>query len=150
MAEDRWKSFGEFIRTQRRLADMSLRQLANVTKVSNPYLSQIERGIYKPSAEVIKAIADALKISAESLYARVGLLDERPAKEVEAEREARDRAADVERSIRLDDRLSGEQKSALLRVYRSFVTVDREHAGQAAEESAKPSKQGGKKTKRQT
>ena len=150
MADDRWKSLGEFIRTQRRLADMSLRQLANVTKVSNPYLSQIERGIYKPSAEVIKAIADALKISAESLYARVGLLDERPAEEVEADRAARERAADVERSIRLDSELTAEQKSALLRVYRSFVASDREAAKGASEGSAKPSKQGGKKTKRPT
>ena len=150
MADDRWKSLGEFIRTQRRLADMSLRQLANVTKVSNPYLSQIERGIYKPSAEVLKAIADALKISAESLYARVGLLDARPSEEVEADRAARDRAADVERSIRLDADLTAEQKSALLRVYRSFVAADREAAKEAAEGSAKPSKQGAKKAKRTT
>ena len=150
MADDRWKSLGEFIRTQRRLADMSLRQLANVTKVSNPYLSQIERGIYKPSAEVLKAIADALKISAESLYARVGLLDARPAEAVEADRAAREQAADVERSIRLDGELTAEQKSALLRVYRSFVASDREAAKEAAEGPAKPSKQGAKKTKRTT
>ena len=147
MADDRWKSLGEFIRTQRRLADMSLRQLANVTKVSNPYLSQIERGIYKPSAEVLKAIADALKISAENLYARVGLLDERPPRDVEADRAAREQAADVERSIRLDPALSAEQKGALLRVYRSFVTSEREAA---AGPSAKPPKQVGKKTKRTT
>ncbi|MGH2785934.1 MAG: helix-turn-helix domain-containing protein [Actinomycetota bacterium] len=149
--DDRWKSLGEFIRTQRRLADMSLRQLANVTKVSNPYLSQIERGIYKPSAEVLKAIADALKISAESLYARVGLLDARPPQEVEADRAVRDQAADVERSIRLDADLSAEQKSALLRVYRSFVASDREAAARHADEAAaKHSKQGAKKTKRPT
>ena len=146
MADDRWKSLGEFIRTQRRLADMSLRQLANVTKVSNPYLSQIERGIYKPSAEVLKAIADALKISAEGLYARVGLLDARPQSEVDADRAARDQTADVERSIRLDGELTAEQKSALLRVYRSFVAADRE----AAEAAAKAPKQGAKKTKRTT
>jgi transcriptional regulator with XRE-family HTH domain len=148
MADDRWKSLGEFIRAQRRLADMSLRQLANVTKVSNPYLSQIERGIYKPSAEVLKAIADALKISAENLYARVGLLDARPPEEMDAERAARERSADVERSIRLDPELSAEQKNALLRVYRSFVATDRE-AG-AHEEPAKAPKQGAKKTKRTT
>jgi transcriptional regulator with XRE-family HTH domain len=147
MADDRWKSLGEFIRTQRRLADMSLRQLANVTKVSNPYLSQIERGIYKPSAEVLKAIADALKISAENLYARVGLLDERAPQEVEADRAAREQAADVERSIRLDGELTAEQKNALLRVYRSFVAADREAA---AREVAGPAKQDAKKTKRST
>ena len=145
--DDRWKSLGEFIRTQRRLADMSLRQLANVTKVSNPYLSQIERGIYKPSAEVLKAIADALKISAENLYARVGLLDERAPQEVEADRAAREKAADVERSIRLDSELTAEQKNALLRVYRSFVAADREAA---ARDAAGPAKHGAKKTKRPT
>lgn len=147
MSDDRWKSLGEFIRTQRRLADMSLRQLANVTKVSNPYLSQIERGIYKPSAEVLKAIADALKISAENLYARVGLLDARAPEEVEADRAARERAADVERSIRLDGELTAEQKNALLRVYRSFITSDRQAAGS---EGAAQAKQGAKKTKRST
>ncbi|MGH2727381.1 MAG: helix-turn-helix domain-containing protein [Actinomycetota bacterium] len=147
MSDDRWKSLGEFIRTQRRLADMSLRQLANVTKVSNPYLSQIERGIYKPSAEVLKAIADALKISAENLYARVGLLDARAPEEVEADRAARERAADVERSIRLDGELTAEQKNALLRVYRSFITSDRQAAGS---EGAGQAKQGAKKTKRST
>ncbi len=149
--DERWKSLGEFIRTQRRLADMSLRQLANVTKVSNPYLSQIERGIYKPSAEVLKAIADALKISAENLYARVGLLDARAPEEVDAERAAREQAADVERSIRLDLELTAEQKNALLRVYRSFVSADREAAGrESATGSAKPPKQVAKRTKRQT
>lgn len=149
--DDRWKSLGEFIRTQRRLADMSLRQLANVTKVSNPYLSQIERGIYKPSAEVLKAIGDALKISAENLYARVGLLDARPPEEVDAERAAREQAADVERSIRLDTELSAEQKNALLRVYRSFVSAEREVAAKRSPgESARPSKHGAKQTKRTT
>jgi transcriptional regulator with XRE-family HTH domain len=149
--DDRWKSLGEFIRTQRRLADMSLRQLANVTKVSNPYLSQIERGIYKPSAEVLKAIADALKISAENLYSRVGLLDARPPEDVDAERAAREQAADVERSIRLDGELTGEQKNALLRVYRSFVAADREAAArEPAAEPAKATKQVAKKTKRPT
>ena len=149
--DERWKSLGEFIRTQRRLADMSLRQLAHVTKVSNPYLSQIERGIYKPSAEVLKAIADALKISAENLYARVGLLDARPPEAVDAERAAREQAADVERSIRLDAELTAEQKNALLRVYRSFVAADREAADrEAAAAPAKAPKQGAKKTKQQT
>lgn len=118
MADDRWKSLGEFIRSQRRLADLSLRQLANITKVSNPYLSQIERGIYKPSAEVLKSIADALQIRAETLFTRAGLLDE-----------ARERGPnDVERAIRLDRRLSGEQKSALIRVYRSFLAAAPEPA----------------------
>jgi len=112
MAEDRLKALGEFIRTQRRLADLSLRQLANLTKVSNPYLSQIERGIYKPSAEVLKQIADALQIRAETLFQRAGLLSEEIAQRG---------PSDVERAIRLDQRLGAEQKSALIRVYRSFL-----------------------------
>jgi len=72
--ERSWKAVGEFIRSQRRLADLSLRQLSALAQVSNPYLSQIERGIHKPSADVLKGIADALHISAETLYARAGLL----------------------------------------------------------------------------
>lgn len=114
MAEDRWKTLGEFIRTQRRLADLSLRQLANLTKVSNPYLSQIERGIYKPSAEVLKQIADALQIRAETLFQRAGLLSDDAAPRT---------SSDVEKSIRLDPQLGAEQKSALIRVYRSFLST---------------------------
>lgn len=109
--EDRaWKAVGEFIRTQRNLANLSLRQLAAVARVSNPYLSQIERGVHRPSAEVLKAIADALQISAESLYSRVGLLEDR-----------RDQAPSVDQAVRLDPRLSTHQKEALIRVYRSFI-----------------------------
>ena len=105
---------GEFIHSQRQLAKMSLRQLAEKAKVSNPYLSQIERGIYKPSAEVLKGIAEALNISAETLYARIGL--------VNANRDGADTAPPtVEDAIRLDERLSTRQKETLLSVYRDFV-----------------------------
>ncbi len=110
-AEDRsWKALGEFIRAQRRLANLSLRQAAKLAQVSNPYLSQIERGLYKPSAEVLSGIAQALKISAETLYARAGLL-----KESKRER------TDTQSAIRFDPLLSTEQKEALIKVYRSFV-----------------------------
>lgn len=105
------KGLGSFIRSQRRLANMSLRQLERLTQVSNPYLSQIERGIYRPSAQVLKSIAEALHISAETLYARAGLIDERPDTEVPG----------VEQAIAADDRLSQAQKEALLGVYRGFV-----------------------------
>lgn len=105
-----WGPLGEFIRSQRTIANLSLRQLAKLARVSNPYLSQIERGVYKPSADVLKAIADALQLSAESLFARAGLLDqERPA------------SGGVEEAVRLDPRLNAEQKTTLLRVYRSFL-----------------------------
>jgi transcriptional regulator with XRE-family HTH domain len=106
---------GEFIRSQRALAHLSLRQLADRAKVSNPYLSQIERGLYKPSAEVLKAIAGALNISAETLYARIGLVDEDT---------GADRTPSVEEAIRLDPRLSTRQKETLLSVYRDFAGQD--------------------------
>lgn len=106
------RGIGEFIRTQRRLAQLSLRQLAEVTKVSNAYLSQVERGLYRPSANVLKALAGALDISAETLYAKAGLLEER---------EGEDDEVDVERAIRLDPRLTDDQKETLLRVYRGFA-----------------------------
>jgi transcriptional regulator with XRE-family HTH domain len=109
--DDPWKAVGEFIRSQRRLADLSLRQLSALAKVSNPYLSQIERGLHKPSAEVLKGIAEALKISAQSLYARAGLLDG----------QAQEPATSVEEAIVLDEHLTNDQKEALIRVYRSFL-----------------------------
>src|SRR6202049_3205111 len=71
-----FKSVGDFIRTQRELMSLSMRQLAEMAKVSNPYLSQIERGVYTPSAQVLKGIADALDMSAETLYREAGLLDD--------------------------------------------------------------------------
>ena len=72
-----WSALGDFIRSQRQLARLSLRQLAELTSVSNPYLSQIERGLYRPSAQVLKSIAEALHLSAETIYAEAGLLDQR-------------------------------------------------------------------------
>jgi transcriptional regulator with XRE-family HTH domain len=107
------RDVGEFIRIQRRLADMTVRQLAEVAQVSNAYLSQVERGLYKPSAQVLKSIADGLHLSAETLFARAGLLDD----------EAREQEQPgVEEAIKLDDRLSPEQKETLIRVYRGFLS----------------------------
>jgi transcriptional regulator with XRE-family HTH domain len=105
------EGLGEFIRLQRGLARLSLRQLAELSDVSNAYLSQVERGLYRPSAQVLKGIADALHISVEALYERAGLLDE---DDVAAR-------PGVEEAIRLDERLSPDQKEALLRVYRGFL-----------------------------
>ena len=101
---------GPFIRMQRELAHLSLRQLSETSKVSNAYLSQVERGVYRPSAQVLKGIADALHLSVETLYARAGLLDEEP-----------EPRAGVEEAIRLDEGLTAEQKDTLIRVYRGFV-----------------------------
>jgi transcriptional regulator with XRE-family HTH domain len=105
-------TIGEFIKAQRGLAKLSLRQLAQLAKVSNAYLSQVERGIYKPSAKVLKHLAEALQVSVETLYAKAGFLEE-------DEREERE--PEVEQAIRLDPRLSEDQKETMLRVYRGFA-----------------------------
>jgi transcriptional regulator with XRE-family HTH domain len=109
-----WRGVGDFIRTQRELANLSLRQLADVAKISNPYLSQIERGLHKPSAAVLKNLASALQISAETMYAQAGLLEDTP------ERAAR-QGSGVEEAVRLDARLSADQKETLIRIYRGFL-----------------------------
>lgn len=109
-----WSALGDFIRSQRQLARLSLRQLAELTSVSNPYLSQIERGLYRPSAQVLKSIAEALHLSAETMFAEAGLLDQR----VEEEEGGGPR---VEQAIRLDPALTTEQKEALIQVYRGFL-----------------------------
>ena len=99
---------GEFIRQQREITKMSVRRLAELSDVSNPYLSQIERGLRKPSAEILQQIARALEISSETLYVRAGILDE-PDGEV-----------DVVAEIRRDPAISEEQKKTLVRIYESF------------------------------
>jgi transcriptional regulator with XRE-family HTH domain len=109
---------GNFIRTQRRLANLSLRDLAARTEVSNPYLSQIERGLHEPSVRVLKAIAAALDLSAETLLAQAGLLDKDPARTVEGD------PGTTRVAIRADARLTEEQKQALLAVYQSYLAVN--------------------------
>lgn len=102
------EGLGAFIRAQREQAKVSLRQLAELTEVSNPYLSQIERGLRRPSADILAQIAKGLRISAESLYIRAGLLD--PPSETTA----------VEDAIRADSHLSVRQQQALIEIYRAF------------------------------
>jgi transcriptional regulator with XRE-family HTH domain len=126
--KDPWESqreaLGAFIRTQRRMANLSLRQLAELTHLSNPYLSQIERGLHQPSVRVLKQISDALNVSAETLMAQAGLIDKvaADASGVSAEADASPKApAPTEDSIRADERLSEEQKAALIAVYRSML-----------------------------
>jgi transcriptional regulator with XRE-family HTH domain len=101
-------SLGDYIREQRRSAQFSLRQLSDVAGVSNPYLSQIERGLRKPSAEILQQIARALRISAEALYVRAGILDA-----VEENRE-------VTAAVLADDAITERQKQVLLEIYASF------------------------------
>ncbi|RPI26240.1 MAG: XRE family transcriptional regulator [Actinobacteria bacterium] len=104
---------GEFIREQREKSALSLRKLADQAGVSNPYLSQIERGLRRPSAEILKAIARALHIRTEALYERAGLL----------EGPIDDRQSVIE-AIRADDQLTEAQKEALAEIYRSFASAE--------------------------
>ena len=113
--QDQLEALGEFIRTQRKLANLSLRELAAMTDVSNAYLSQIERGLHEPSVRVLRSIAQALELSANTVLAQAGLLDDSAA------------AHRTEAAIRSDPSLSASQKEALLAVYRSYV-AERENA----------------------
>jgi transcriptional regulator with XRE-family HTH domain len=121
MTTDAWhahlEALGSFIRSQRKLADLSLRELAERTRVSNPYLSQVERGLHEPSVRVLKAIAQALNVSAETLLAQAGLLED--------ESDADGEQPGTEMAIRADPDLTDEQKTALLTVYRSYVAANR-------------------------
>ncbi len=127
--KDPWQiqreALGAFIRTQRRMANLSLRQLAELTHLSNPYLSQIERGLHQPSVRVLKQISDALNLSAETLLTQAGLIDA-AANAADAADGANQRQADLgapptEDAILADERLSEQQKSALIAVYRSML-----------------------------
>ena len=111
--DDQLHALGAFIRAQRQLANLSLRQMADLAHVSNPYLSQLERGLHEPSVRVLQSIAKALNVSAETLLTHAGIDDE-----AEAE------LPDTESAIRADDRLSDDQKQALLSVYRSYVQAN--------------------------
>jgi transcriptional regulator with XRE-family HTH domain len=113
-------TIGEYIRQQREQAKISLRQLASATGVSNPYLSQIERGLRRPSAEILQQIAKGLRISAEALYVQAGILeDRRPDSGVRA-------------AVLADPELTERQKQVLLEIYESFR---RELAARAAEDA---------------
>jgi transcriptional regulator with XRE-family HTH domain len=108
-------NLGEFLREQRRQARLSLRQLAEAAGVSNPYLSQIERGLRKPSAEILQQIAKGLRISAETLYVQAGILDERA-----ADADGAGGVRGVREAVLDDPGLTEAQKRALLEIYRSF------------------------------
>jgi len=115
---------GEYIREQRSAARVSLRELARTAGVSNPYLSQVERGLRKPSAEILAAIARGLSISAESLYEQAGFLDRRSG------------TADTVAAIRADTALSERHKAVLLELYETYV---REHAATVPDSSRRAS-----------
>ena len=116
---------GEFIAAQRRSAELSLRQLAEQAGISNPYLSQIERGLRKPSAEVLQQLSRALRVSAETLYVRAGILDpdEHP-------------ATSVEMAVLADSSISERQKHVLVEIYTSFVKENERNAHDAQSSGA--------------
>ena len=107
---DRWRELGEFIREQRGMSRLSLRRLSDLAGISNPYLSQIERGLRKPSAEILQQIARALRISAETLYERAGLL------------EHHGDGTDTITAILRDPALTEDAKQTLVKVYQSLRT----------------------------
>jgi transcriptional regulator with XRE-family HTH domain len=126
------EALGAFIRQQRKRANLSLRQLAELTSLSNPYLSQVERGLHQPSVRVLKAISDALNLSAETLLAEAGLIDAMAgSSRYETRAETGPAAPATEDAIRADERLSDDQKAALIGVYRSMVGQGGTTAGSA-------------------
>ena len=112
--DDQLHALGAFIRAQRQLANLSLRQMADLAHVSNPYLSQLERGLHEPSVRVLQSISRALNLSAETLLSHAG---------VAADADEPD-APDTAAAIRRDPSLSDDQKQALLSVYRSYVQAN--------------------------
>ncbi len=108
-----WRDLGVYIRHQRRQAQLSVRKLAEKADVSNTYMSQIERGLMRPSAGILQKLARALEVSAESLYVQAGILD--------AERDL-----DLVSAIRAQSDLSPDQKQVLIRIYRSFQSENRD------------------------
>ena len=116
-------SIGEYIREQREQAKISMRQLAQSAGVSNPYLSQIERGLRKPSADILQQIAKGLRISAEALYVQAGILEDRPAD------------SGVRSALLADPQLSERQKQVLMEIYESFRRENAAAAGQGGADS---------------
>ncbi len=114
---DLGNSLGDYLREQRQAAKLSLRQLSELAGVSNPYLSQIERGLKRPSAEILQQLAKGLEVSAESLYVRAGILDDEYAGTIPP-------VADVRRAIAADPALTVRQKKTLIDIYESYVEQD--------------------------
>ncbi len=118
--DSQMQALGAFIRSKRKLANLSLRQLAERTKLSNPYLSQIERGLHQPSVRVIRLISDALNVSAETLLAQAGLLH----RDTSGAAQPDVGQLDIEAAIKAEQRLSDDQKNALIAVLRSMLPAD--------------------------
>jgi transcriptional regulator with XRE-family HTH domain len=122
-------SIGEYIREQREQAKISMRQLAQAAGVSNPYLSQIERGLRKPSADILQQIAKGLRISAEALYVQAGILEDRPAD------------SGVRSALLADPHLAERQKQVLIEIYESFRRENAAAAAESQQAAARPGEQ---------
>lgn len=109
------EAFGAFVRSQRKLANLTLRQLAELTSLSNPYLSELERGMHQPSVRVLKQLSEALNVSAEMLLAQAGLIERH------TDGETAEDQSGVDHAIRTDPTLDDAQKAALLAVYQSMT-----------------------------
>ena len=114
---DPYATLGEFIKRQRELSQLSVRQLAELCGISNPYLSQIERGLRMPSSMILQSLAKGLRISAETLYTQAGILDPQDAEE-----------SDVVKAVMHDPELSARQREMLIDMYRSFRQVNEQSA----------------------
>ena len=115
------QGLGAFIHSQRKQAQLTLRELSERTNVSNPYLSQIERGLHQPSVRVLKALSGALNVSAETLLTQAGLIDAMTVGATEATDTHEPNARGTEQAIAADPRLGDDQKAALIAVYRSML-----------------------------
>jgi transcriptional regulator with XRE-family HTH domain len=135
MRNETVKSIGDYIREQREQARISMRQLAQAAGVSNPYLSQIERGLRKPSADILQQIAKGLRISAEALYVQAGILEDRPAD------------SGVRSALLADPELSERQKQVLIEIYESFRKENTAAAEAQAAEAAQAAAQAAAETK---
>ena len=128
MTENPWaaqqEAFGSFLRSQRRLAKMSLRDMAERTKVSNAYLSQLERGLHAPSVRVLRSIGQALDLSAEAMLVQAGLMEDDVGDDA-TDPSSAPKPPSTESVIRSDPRLTDDQKDALLTVYRSYLANNR-------------------------
>jgi transcriptional regulator with XRE-family HTH domain len=131
------RGLGEYIRRQRENSRLSLRNLAGITGISGTYLSQVERGLRKPSAEIMQGIAKGLRVSAETLYVQAGILEDRP-------------VPDVSSAIMSDLTITERQKQALVQIYEAFREETRRAAADGSEQDQAPSNGGRKRSTRRT
>jgi transcriptional regulator with XRE-family HTH domain len=141
--QDQWRehmqAWGTYVRRQRELANLSLRQLAELAQISNPYLSQLERGMHAPSVRIIRSLAEALGVPPEEMFEHLGIVEDAdPAAGATDAAEAADDARSLETAIARDRHLTDEQKQALLAVYRSYRMANEAKAPEGASGAVEP------------